>query len=104
MTRQEATTSPNTMMGKVLIQNKEAYALFDPGSTHSFISCHFTSQAHLASEPLNYDIYVSTVMPRVLHSYICITFAYTYHYALLLIILFWIINYFPISKVLIKIL
>ncbi|KAJ8751859.1 hypothetical protein K2173_026059 [Erythroxylum novogranatense] len=49
MTRQEAQESPDVVAGMLLIYGFEAYALMDPGSTHSFIAPHMACRLHLYS-------------------------------------------------------
>ncbi|KAJ8762075.1 hypothetical protein K2173_006739 [Erythroxylum novogranatense] len=49
MTRQEAQESPDVVAGMLLISGFEAYALLDPGSTHSFIVPHVACRLHLYS-------------------------------------------------------
>ncbi|KAJ8771980.1 hypothetical protein K2173_027157 [Erythroxylum novogranatense] len=49
MTRQEAQESSDVVAGMLLISGFEAYALMDPGSTHSFIAPHVACRLHLYS-------------------------------------------------------
>ena len=60
MTRQEAIEAPEVVTGKVLIHDLEAYALVDPGSTHSFISSAFALHLHDNHTLLGYNLNVST--------------------------------------------
>ncbi|KAJ8750048.1 hypothetical protein K2173_013963 [Erythroxylum novogranatense] len=46
MTRQEAQDSPDVVAGILLISDIEAFALLDPGSTHSFIAPHMACRLH----------------------------------------------------------
>ena len=46
MTRQEAASAPNVIMGKISLFDIEVYALIDPGSTHSFIAPNIASCLH----------------------------------------------------------
>ncbi|KAJ8762654.1 hypothetical protein K2173_010675 [Erythroxylum novogranatense] len=46
MTRQEAQDSPDVVAGMLLISDIEAFALLDPGSTHSFVAPHLACILH----------------------------------------------------------
>ena len=43
MTQQEVASSPDVISGRLTIFGESAYALIDPGATHSFIASSFTS-------------------------------------------------------------
>ena len=43
MAQQEAASSPDVISGRLTIFGESAYALIDPGATHSFIASSFTS-------------------------------------------------------------
>ncbi|KAJ8771673.1 hypothetical protein K2173_026850 [Erythroxylum novogranatense] len=60
MTRQEAQDSPDVVAGMLLISDIEAFALLDPGSTHSFIAPHMAYRLHGDREMLLYGLEVST--------------------------------------------
>ncbi|XP_048131510.1 uncharacterized protein LOC125314093 [Rhodamnia argentea] len=59
VTRDEAKDSP-TVTGTVLLQNSVAYALFDPGATHSFVADQFVRLSGLIVVPLDMVVKVST--------------------------------------------
>ncbi|CAL1382131.1 unnamed protein product [Linum trigynum] len=56
MTRREADISPEVVTGTVLIYDLTAYALIDPGATHSFISSAFSRGLPVHSEMLNKNV------------------------------------------------
>ncbi|KAJ8771340.1 hypothetical protein K2173_026517 [Erythroxylum novogranatense] len=60
ITRQEAQDSPDVVAGVLNVFNFEAYALVDPGSTHSFITPHLASKLHCEREVLKCGLVVST--------------------------------------------
>ncbi|XP_065861824.1 uncharacterized protein [Euphorbia lathyris] len=60
LTRQEAIDAPEVVTGKLLIYNLEAYALIDPGSSHSFISSNLASHLHIDCESLGFDLHMGT--------------------------------------------
>ena len=60
LSRQEAMVAPEVVSGKLLVSDHEAYALIDPGSTHSFISRCFASHLHTHLEPLGFELSVTT--------------------------------------------
>ena len=45
--------------GIISIYDHEAYALVDPGATHSFISVPFTERHHIESQPIDGHMVVS---------------------------------------------
>ncbi|XP_048133445.1 uncharacterized protein LOC125314643 [Rhodamnia argentea] len=59
ITRDEAKDSP-TVTSTVLLQNSVAYALFDPGATHSFVADQFVRLSRLIVVPLDVVVKVST--------------------------------------------
>ena len=65
MTRKEAIDAPEVVTGKILIHGLEAYALIDPGSTHSFISLGMASRLCKKHEPLGFDLNVSTPLGEI---------------------------------------
>ncbi|KAL0320172.1 UNVERIFIED_CONTAM: Retrovirus-related Pol polyprotein from transposon opus [Sesamum radiatum] len=58
MTREEAPASNDVISGTILIFDVEAYALIDPGSTHSFISSKLASKIPGENSPLGYNLMV----------------------------------------------
>ena len=44
VTQQEADASPDVIIGMISVYDHDAYALVDPGATHSFISVPFTER------------------------------------------------------------
>ena len=52
--------APEVISRKLLVSNHEAYALIDPGFTHSFISRCFSSHLHTHLEPLGFELSVTT--------------------------------------------
>ena len=59
VTRQEAPSAPEIIMGMFSVCGFDARVLIDPGSTCSFISYEFALHVHGKIEPLGYDIFVS---------------------------------------------
>ena len=58
--------------GTILVFNIYAYALFDPGATHSFISTVFVAKHDLLFEPLETVVYIEILMGDVLvTSHVC---------------------------------
>ena len=49
ITQQEANASPNVITCMISVYDHDAYALVDPGATHSFISVPFTERHHIES-------------------------------------------------------
>ena len=49
VTQQEANASPDVITGMISIYDHDAYALVDPGATHSFISVPFTERHQIES-------------------------------------------------------
>ena len=52
MTQQEGRTSPDVIIGTLLIFGRPAFILIDPGATHSFMSSRFSFLANVPSSPL----------------------------------------------------
>ena len=53
VTQQEADASPDVITGMISVYVHDAYALVDPGATHSFISVPFTERYQIESRPIN---------------------------------------------------
>ncbi|XP_015159123.1 uncharacterized protein [Solanum tuberosum] len=58
--REDAETSDDVITGTVLLCQQPALALFDPGSTFSYVSVYYASRLSLMSEPLVAPLRVST--------------------------------------------
>src|SRR2546428_5093857 len=74
LTRDEALAAPEVIAGKLSFIKPDfiAYALIDPGSSHSFISSHMSTQTQREPKHLNYDLTVHTPLgeiKRVKHLY-----------------------------------
>ncbi|KAL6199632.1 hypothetical protein ACLB2K_029415 [Fragaria x ananassa] len=52
MTQQEGRTSPDVIIGTLLIFGRPAFILIEPGATHSFMSSRFSFLANVPSSPL----------------------------------------------------
>ena len=59
VTQQEADASPNVITGMISVYDHDAYALVDPGATHSFISVPFTERHQIESQPIDGRMVVS---------------------------------------------
>ena len=59
VTQLEADASPDVITGMISVYNHDAYALVDPGATHSFISVPFIERHQIASQPIDGRIVVS---------------------------------------------
>ena len=59
VTKQEADASPDVIIGMISVYDHDAYALVDPGATHSFISVPFTERHQIESQPINGRMVVS---------------------------------------------
>jgi len=59
MTPQEARASSAVVKGTIRISENIARVLFDPGTTHSFISSSFATKINKESELMNYQLVVS---------------------------------------------
>ena len=53
VTQQEADASPDVITGMISVYDYDAYALLDPGATHSFISVPFTKRHQIESQPID---------------------------------------------------
>ena len=58
-TQQEAYASPDVITGMILVYDHDAYALVDPGATHSFISVPFIERHQIESQPIDGRMVVS---------------------------------------------
>ena len=52
MTQQEGRTSPDVIIGTLLIFGQPAFVLIDPGATYSFMSSRFALHANVLSSSL----------------------------------------------------
>ena len=59
VTQQEADTAHDVVTGMILVFDRDAYILIDPGATHSFISMGFISNVNVESQPIDCSIVVS---------------------------------------------
>ena len=59
VTQQEADASPDVITGMISVYDHDAYALVDPGATHSFISVPFTERHQIESQPISGRMVVS---------------------------------------------
>ena len=59
VTQQEADASPDVITGMISVSDHDAYALVDPGATHSFISIPFTEGHKIESHPIDGRMVVS---------------------------------------------
>ena len=59
VTQQEADASPDVITDIISVYDHDAYALVDPGATHSFISVPFTERHQIESLPINGRMVVS---------------------------------------------
>ena len=59
VTQQETDVSPDVITGMILVYDHDAYALVDPGATHSFISVPFPERHQIESQPINGRMVVS---------------------------------------------
>ena len=59
VTQQEADTAHDVVTGMILVFDRDAHILIDPGATHSFISMGFISNVNVESQPIDYNIVVS---------------------------------------------
>ena len=60
MTREQAECATDAVTGTLSILGRTLYALFDTGSTHSFISCQFALLLKVVPEELGYSFEVTT--------------------------------------------
>ncbi|KAA0037806.1 DNA/RNA polymerases superfamily protein [Cucumis melo var. makuwa] len=66
MTQQEAEDAPDVITGTILICNVPADVLFDPGTTHSFVSSIFLTKLNRMLEPLSEGLAIYTPVGDVL--------------------------------------
>ena len=59
VTQQDADTAPDVVTGMILVFDRDAHILIDPGATHSFISMGFISNVNVESQPIDCSIVVS---------------------------------------------
>ena len=59
VTQQEADASPDVITDMISVYDHDAYALVDPGATHSFISVPFTERHQIESQPIDGRMAVS---------------------------------------------
>ena len=59
VTQQKADASLDVIAGMISVYDHDAYALVDPGATHSFISVPFTERHQIESQPIDYSMVVS---------------------------------------------
>ena len=59
VTQQEADTAHDVVTGMILVFDRDAHILIDPGATHSFISMGFISNVNVESQPIDCSIVVS---------------------------------------------
>ena len=59
VTQQEADTAHEDVIGMILVFDRDAHILIDPGATHSFISKGFISNVKVESQPIDCSIVVS---------------------------------------------
>ena len=62
VTQQEADASPDVITGMISVYDHDAYALVDPGATHSFFSVPFTKRHQIESQPIDGRMVVSVPM------------------------------------------
>ena len=60
LTQQEVQTSNTVVEGTIRLSERIARVLFDSGASHSFISSSFATQISKESEPLGFQLVVST--------------------------------------------
>jgi hypothetical protein len=68
LTTQDAQATDTVVTGILPLFSTPARVLFDPGSTHSFISCGFVRNIVRSPEPLEYELSVSTPLGDTLVS------------------------------------
>ena len=59
VTQQDADTTPDVVTSMILVFDRDAHILIDPGATHSFISMGFISNVNVGSQPIDCSIVVS---------------------------------------------
>ena len=60
VTQQDADIAPNVVIGIISVFGRDAHILIDHGATHSFISTGFISKVNVESQPIDYNIVVSS--------------------------------------------
>jgi len=60
LTQQETQASNAVLEGTICLSINIAQVLFDPGATYSFISSSFATKINKESEPMNFQLVVST--------------------------------------------
>ena len=65
VTAHEAQTAEEVVTGNILICDKLAHVLFDPGATHSFISCSFVERAKVPKSLMHVALSVSTPLRAI---------------------------------------
>ena len=60
ITQQDANTSNVVVTGIIPVSTTYAYALFDPGATHSFISSNFAKKHNFKFKPMESELFVDT--------------------------------------------
>jgi len=72
ITQEEAEASKNVISGTILINGEKAYALFDTGATHSFVSERYRCLNKIEVMPLETPLCVSTPLKdMVLSTLVC---------------------------------
>ena len=59
VTQQEVDTAHDVVTVMILVFDRDAHILIDPGATHSFISMGFISNVNVESQPIDCNIVVS---------------------------------------------
>ncbi|KAH9658001.1 hypothetical protein KPL70_023315 [Citrus sinensis] len=62
LTEKDAEVSNDVVSGTLSLFSREAKVLFDPGATHSFVSCVFARYANVPITPLDVHVTISTPM------------------------------------------
>ena len=63
--REQADAAANMVKGTILVDNRPAIALFDPGSTHSFVAPVFVCDMQDWILQLLYDFTVATLLGEI---------------------------------------
>ena len=72
MARREAENAPGVVIGTVSLCDHAAYALFDSGASHSFISEQFVKLSRIEPKPLGIMLCVTTPLSdKVLIEFEC---------------------------------
>ena len=64
LNRKQADVATNVVEGTILVDNRPAIALFDPGSTHSFVAPSFFHDIQERVMQLSYDFVVTTPLGK----------------------------------------